>query len=150
MKKNILQTRTFNPKLTKDDTIAFAFLAAEKGLTPDKLIESFVRDIVSSFYVDEITVEEEHLLNWFNGSWFSQDNDGYFTFLQYIICNECDYEEFITKRLDYSVILNYYKNYCIANPAHKSFKEEWKVITDFYNYIDKISKGGNVKITERR
>ena len=48
-KKNILQKRTFTLKLTADDTIAFAFLAAERGITSEQLIESFVRDIVSSF-----------------------------------------------------------------------------------------------------
>ena len=87
-KKNILQKRTFTLKLTADDTIAFAFLAAERGITSEQLIESFVRDIVSSFSADEIAVEEKHLFDWFNGSWFSQDNDGYFSFLQYIIPNK--------------------------------------------------------------
>lgn len=154
-KKNILQARTFTPKLTEDDTIAFAFIAAEHGLTPDKLIESFVRDIVSSFYVNEITVTEEHLLDWFNGSWFSQDNDRYFSFLQYLIRNKC-YEEIITECLDVEFnknpkteqlekILNCYRNYCTENPSHKSFDEEWKNIKDFYNYIDKILKGGKAK-----
>lgn len=154
-KKNILQARTFTPKLTADDTIAFAFIAAERGLTPDKLVESFVRDIVSSFCVDEITVEEEHLLDWFNGSWFSQDNDGYFSFLQYLICNKC-YDEIVSERLDVELnknpkteelekILNCYRNYCTENPAHKSFDEEWKNIMNFYNNIDKISKGGKAK-----
>lgn len=152
-KKNILQERTFMPKLTADDTIAFAFIAAERGLTPDKLIESFIRDIVSSFCADEITVEEEHLLNWFNDSWFSQDNDGYFSFLQYLIRNKC-YEEIITKGLNIEFdknpqteqlekILNCYRNYCTENPAHKSFDEEWKNIMDFYNNVDKISKAVN-------
>ncbi len=154
-KKNILQKRTFTLKLTADDTIAFAFLAAERGLTSEQLIESFVRDIVSSFCVDEITVEEEHLLEWFNGSWFSQDNDGYFSFLQYLIRNKC-YDEIVSERLDVELnknpkteelerILNCYKNYCTANPAHKSFEKEWKNIEDFYNNIDKISKGGKCK-----
>ncbi len=87
-KKNKLQTRIFTPKLTGNDTIAFAFLAAEQGLTPNKLIESFIRDIVSSFYAKEVTEEEKHLTDWFNNSWFSQDNDGYFSFLQYIIRNK--------------------------------------------------------------
>lgn len=154
-KKNILQARTFTSKLTADDTIAFAFIAAERGLTPDKLVESFVRDIVSSFCVDEITVEEEHLLDWFNGSWFSQDNDGYFSFLQYLICNKF-YDGIVSERLDVELnknpkteelekILNCYRNYCTENPAHKSFDEEWKNIMDFYNNIDKISKGGKCK-----
>ena len=57
-KKNKLQKRIFTPKLTESDTIAFTFLAAEQGLTPDKLIESFVNDIVSSFCNDEITEEK--------------------------------------------------------------------------------------------
>lgn len=167
-KKNILQKRTFTPKLTADDTIAFAFLAAERGLTPDKLIESFVRDIVSSFSADEITVEEKHLFDWFNGSWFSQDNDKCFSFLQYIIRNKC-YEDVIAARSEFAVyyleiakrknveinkkleseqsekILNCFKSYCIENPAHKSFKEEWEIIKNFYNYIDKLLKGGNNK-----
>lgn len=160
--RNILQERTFTPKLTADDTIAFAFLAAERGLTPEQLIESFVRDIVSSFYADEITEEENHLLDWFSGSWFSQDNDGYFSFLQYIICNKC-YEDVISARsmiarchqnLDFfkalkseqlEKILNYFKSYCIENPAHKDFLEEWKIIKNFYNYTDEIQKGGKRK-----
>lgn len=165
---NILQTRTFYPKLTADDTIAFAFLAAERGLTPDKLIESFVRDIVSSFCADEITEEEKHLADWFNNSWFSQDNDGYFSFLQYIIRNK--YYKYVTAALmeirlcnieilkhinveanerlkakRKETIRNLFKEYCIKNPAHKSVKEELKMIMDFDNNIDKISKGGKGK-----
>lgn len=166
--RNILQERTFTPKLTADDTIAFAFLAAERGLTPEQLIESFVRDIVSSFYADEITEEEKHLTDWFNNSWFSQDNDGYFSFLQYIICNKC-YEDVISARsmiaryhleiakkenVDFykaleleqlEKILNYFKSYCIENPAHKDFPKEWKIIKNFYNYTDEIQKGGKRK-----
>lgn len=88
--------RTFTPKLTESDTIAFAFLAAEQGFTPDKFIESFVNDIVSSFYNEEIT-EEKHLSDWFNGSWFSKDNDEYFSFLQYIIRNK--YYKYISAAL---------------------------------------------------
>lgn len=167
-KKNILRERTFTPKLTADDTIAFAFLAAERGLTPNKLIEIFVRDIVSSFYINEITAEEEHLLDWFSNSWFSQDNDGYFSFLQYIICNKC-YEDVIAARSEiavcrlniakrknveinkksekkqFEIILNYFKSYCIENPTHKGFAEEWKTVADFCNNIDIISKGGKCK-----
>lgn len=32
-----------------------------------------------------------------------------------------------------------------GNPAHKSFKEEWEIIKNFYNYIDKLLKDGNNK-----
>lgn len=167
-KRNTSQMRLFTPKLTNDDTIAFAFLAAEHGLTPDKLIESFVCDIVSSFYADEIAKEEKYLADWFNNSWFSQDNDGYFSFLQYIIRNK--YYKYVTaalmeirlcnveiskhinveanKRLKATrkeTIKNCFKEYCIKNPAHKSFKEELKMIMDFDNNIDKISKGGKGK-----
>ena len=167
-KKNKLQTRIFTPKLTENDTIAFAFLAAEQGLTPDKLIESFIRDIVSSFYAKEVTEEEKHLTDWFNNSWFSQDNDGYFSFLQYIIRNKyykyisaalteiklCDIEISKHKNVELNerlkanrkeTIKKCFKEYCIKNPAHKSLKEEIKMIADFDNKIDKISKGGNFK-----
>lgn len=167
-KRNISQKRLFTPKLTNDDTIAFAFLAAKQGLTPDKLLESFIRDIVSSFYANEVTEEEKHLTDWFNKSWFSQDNDGYFSFLQYIICNNsypyvtsalseikmCNIE--IAKHKDVELneklkatrketIKKCFKEYCIKNPAHKSLKDEIKMIADFNNNIDKISKGGKCK-----
>lgn len=168
MKNNFKQKRLFTPKLTNDDTIAFAFLAAEQGLTPDKLIESFIRDIVSSFYANGITEEEKHLTDWFNNSWFSQDNDGYFSFLQYIIKNKfykyvtaalleiklCDIEISKHKNVEANKMLKanrketirkYFNEYCIKNPAHKSLKEEIKMIADFDNNIDKISKGGKIK-----
>ena len=167
-KKNKLQTRIFTPKLTESDTIAFTFLAAEQGLTPDKLIESFVNDIVSSFCNDEITEEKKHLSDWFNGSWFSKDNDGYFSFLQYIICNKsypyisaalseiklCNIEIAKHKNVELNLklkatrketIKKCFKEYCIKNPAHKSLKVEIKMIADFDNNIDKISKGGKCK-----
>lgn len=164
-KKNILQKRTFTPKLTADDTIAFVFLAAERGLTPDKLIENFVRDIVSSFSADKIPVEEKHLFDWFNGSWFSQDNDGYFSFLQYIIHNKyykniagaiaeirmCNDEISKGKNIEFNksmkikyweTVENYFKGYCNKNPAHKSFREEFEVVADFDENIEKIKRGG--------
>lgn len=164
-KKNILQKRTFTPKLTADDTIAFAFIAAERGLTSEQLIESFVRDIVSSFSADEITAEEEHLLDWFNGSWFSQDNDGYFSFLQYIIHNKyyknisdvlaeirmCNYEISKRKNIEFNkgmkikckeTIESYFKEYCNKNPAHRSFGEEFKAVADFDKNIEKLKRGG--------
>ena len=169
-KMDILQKRTFTPKLTADDTIAFAFLAAERGLTPEQLIENFVRDIVSSFYSDEVTEEEKHLLNWFNGSWFSQDNDGYFSFLQYIIRNKyykyvtatlseiklCDIE--ISKRRNVELykkleikrketIEQCFKEYCIKNPAHRSFDEEIGAVMDFGSNIDKLTRGRKNKLT---
>lgn len=159
-KKDILQKRTFTPKLTVDDTIAFALLAAERGLTPNKLIESFVRDFVSSFSVPvyEITENEKHLLDWFNSSWFSQDNDGYFTFLQYMLINKLyncldEIEDVLSdvehhkklKSKQWENISDYFEDYCKRTPAHKSFDEELEIIKNFYNYTHEISKGGKCK-----
>ena len=164
-KKNILQKRTFTLKLTADDTIAFAFLAAERGITSEQLIESFVRDIVSSFSADEIAVEEKHLFDWFNGSWFSQDNDGYFSFLQYIIHNKyyeniaesiaeirmCNDEISKGKNIEFNksmkikgleTVESYFKEYCNKNPAHKSFGEEFEAVADFDKNIEKLKRGG--------
>ncbi|MCM1327981.1 MAG: hypothetical protein NC253_00940 [Ruminococcus sp.] len=170
MKNNEITSkiRTFKPKLTDNDTIAFAFLAAEKGLAPEQLIENFVSDIVSSFSADEISEEEKHLADWFNGSWFSQDNDGYFTFLQYIIRK--NFYNYVTaalteieiynaeilkhknsaknkrlKKKRKEAIKNLFERYCTKNPAHKSFAEEIKIIRDFDNSINKITKGGSNK-----
>lgn len=166
--KNKLQKRIFTPKLTDSDTISFAFLAAEKGLTPEQLIESFVCDIVSSFYTEKISEEEKSLADWFNSSWFSQDNDGCFSFLQYIIRN--NFYKYITAALTEIKIRNtkilkhkkpaknkkfkakceetvkkIFNKYCKKNPAHKSFAEEIKIIRDFDNYINKNSKGRKIK-----
>lgn len=149
-KMNRSQKRLFTPKLTNNDTIAFVFLAAERGLTPEQLIESFVHDIVSSFYVKEITEEEKHLVDWFNRSWFSQDNDGYFSFLQFVICNDCYFDVLsILRNMKLNqknreqcayTLRNIFKEYCIQNPAHKSFKEEIKTIVDFKKHMDMILK----------
>lgn len=164
-----LQAYTYNLKLTDNDTIAFAFLAADRGLSPEQLMESFVRDIVSyyfysPFYSDGLSEEEKHIADWLNGSWFSQDEDGYFSFLQYIIRN--NFYKYVTSALTEIKMRNLeilkYKNveankrhkakhmqaikeifnkYCTQNPAHQSFSDEIKIIRDFDNYINKITKG---------
>lgn len=165
--ENTLKVR-FTPQLTNNDTIAFAFLAADRGLSPEQLIENFVCDIVSSFYADEISEEEKHLTGWFNGSWFSQDNDGYFSFLQYIIRNKfykyvtnalteikmCNLEILKHKNVEANkrhkakhkeAIKKVFNKYCTQNPAHISLAEEIKIIRNFDNNINKISKGRRSK-----
>ncbi len=138
--------RIYLPNLNNSDTIAFAFIAAEKGLTPDMLIESFVHDIVSLFYSKNTN---NHLDEWFKNSWFSQDDDGYFTFLQYIIRNK-KYKYVISalRKIDVNhsnvaikKLEKLFNNYCAYNPAHGNFKQELNEIKKFDKRISKSLKG---------
>ncbi len=141
MKCEIMKKTNFTLNLKKEDTIAFAYLAAERGITPEQLLESFVRDIVSSFSFDEINSEQSCLADWFNSCWFSQDNDGYFSFLQYVLLSR-QYENInclISEIKSSGVkkeLLNLFNEYCIKNPAHKSFGEEIKIIYEFGRKIN--------------
>lgn len=153
--KNNKNLQAYNLKLTDNDTIAFAFLAADRGLSPERLMESFVRDIVSyyfysPFHSNGLSKEEKHLADWFNNSWFSQDNDGYFSFLQYIIRNNLYKDVTAAKNATKNkwlkakrkeTIIRLFNKYCEQNPAHISFAEEIKIIRDFDNNIKKFLKG---------
>lgn len=137
MKSDFTSKTIFAPKLniSEEDTISFKILAAKCGLTPERLLECFVCDVVSSFSSDEITIEQSHLIEWFNNSWFSQDKDGYFSFLQFILLNK-QYENTIVLLNENSsrakkILLELFDKYCTKNPAHKSFDEEINNVLDF-------------------
>ncbi len=153
MKCEFMKKTSFTLKLKKEDTIAFAYLAAERGITSEQLLESFVRDIVSSFSSDEISDGQSSLAEWFNSCWFSQDNDGYFSFLQYVLLNK-QYENIIgllnnTKlysekkskadfKISFKDVVILFNEYTAKNPAHKSFDEEINDIKKFSAYIKNI------------
>lgn len=141
MKCEIMKKTKFTLNLKKEDTIAFAYLAAERGITPEQLLESFVRDFVFSFSSDEISGEQASLAEWFNNCWVSQDNDGYFSFLQYVLLNRqyeninCLINEIKSSGVK-KELLNLFNEYCIENPAHKSLGEEIKIIYEFGRKIN--------------
>jgi len=141
MKCEFTKKTNFTLKLKREDTIALAYLAAKRGITPEQLLESFVHDIVSSFSSDEIDAGQSSLAEWFNSCWFSMDNDGYFSFLQYVLLNK-QYENIncllnkIKSNEIKKELLKLFNDYCIKNPAHKSFGEEIKIIYEFGRKIN--------------
>lgn len=156
--------RTFSLELSKETALSFIIMAASKGLTPEKLLENFVNDIVSAYSSDEISEAENNLCEWLNGSWFSQDDEEYFSFLQYSICTKiyssivdaelsirwCNVKisngedrnkqtELKKKHLSY--LKRLFGEYCLKNKAHLSFEEEMREIMDFYFRTDEIIGG---------
>ena len=143
-----LKARTLNINLTDRNIVKIAFIAAKYGLTHEQLVECFINDIITIHESTEITREESYLAKWFNGSWFSQDNDGYFSFLQYVISN--GYYKKVISTLDsitytkckknsnaeYKQLKEIFCEYCIKNSAHQSFNKEIKIILDFKNHIN--------------
>lgn len=169
LSENIVKANTakriFSLELSRETALSFIFMAAAKGLTPEALMENFVKDIVSANLSDEISEEENNLREWYKGSWFSQDDDSeYFSFLQYAVCNgvyaeiieayfgvslcnlktgngvnAAHYSELREKHL--SFIKRLFDKYCLKNKAHLSFDEEFKKIVEFDRHTDEILSG---------
>ena len=168
LSKNIVKAdtakRTFSLELSRDTALSFIIMAASKGLTPEQLLESFISDIVSAHSFNEISEEENNLKNWFNGSWFSQDDEEYFSFLQYSVCTniyssivdaglsvrrcnakinngEDSKNQTVLKEKHLSYLKRLFGEYCLKNKAHLSFEEEMREVMDFYFRTDEIIGG---------
>ena len=137
-----------NVSETKINSVRKVSVATNKG-------QSFIGKITGGFL-------ESFTNGYFDGVYYSTD-EGYLssgaTMSSNAICNSVNgaityVNENIFKNVEINKkleleqsekILNCFKSYCIENPAHKSFKEEWEIIKNFYNYIDKLLKDGNNK-----
>lgn len=157
------EAKNFELNIVDKDMMLLALIAAAKGITPEMLLECFVSDIVSYFSSEEVSKEEDFLSRWFMGSWFSQD-DGYFSFLHYLICTEryryvinalnelreCRLKELKNKSDELNKqeikflkisVKRLFGRYCADNPAHKPLADEIRVVRDFerkYRLSDKL------------
>ncbi len=76
--------RTFKPELSDTDVKRLFEKAGSVGLTPEKLLENFIGDLVDGTYSNG-TDERCHAEKWFDSCWFSLDE--YENFLAYLIRN---------------------------------------------------------------